>query len=318
MLCEGDGWITCHCEEEADEHFIEAVNGDEDSMRKMEEAKQEVSSAGMLLVSDPGWKRLLKEKLIQACKDKNTLKGEKFEEIFKEVEKAGKATCLVRRRGSSYRNGGTGTGLLMFPKSPHGWLTITNNHLIKNDEEAKLAEVIFDFEVDGSQEGTKIFQVSRVVSKDFRTDDPEDVTHLDFSILALKSSGEDEAYLAERAVMFEETARVNACSNNALLGACGLTFLPLIAFSHPRGLAKRISIGKYPSNTETYPIAHIKHQLPTTKGSSGANLLFSFPESGPKFRHWLAAFLHYRHGRAVAWQAIGPKLREDFCSLEAR
>jgi len=90
MLCEGDGWITCHCEEEADEYFIEAVNGDEDSMRKIEEAKQEVSSAGMLLVSDPGWKRLLKEKLIEACKDKNTLKGEKFEDIFKRWRKLGK------------------------------------------------------------------------------------------------------------------------------------------------------------------------------------------------------------------------------------
>ena len=118
MLCEGDGWITCHCEEDAEEYFIEAVNGDKDSMRKMEEAKQEVSSAGMLLVSDPGWKRLLKEKLIEACKDKNTLKGEKFEDIFKAVEKAGKATCFVQRRGSSYRNGGTGTCLLYTSPSP--------------------------------------------------------------------------------------------------------------------------------------------------------------------------------------------------------
>lgn len=318
MFCKKDGWKTCDCEQEADEHFFEEEEGDEDRMRRMENAKQEVSTAGLLPFSDPGWKCRLKENLIEACQDKDTLKEENFEEIFKQVEKAGKATCFILRGDSSLRDGGNGTGLLISPKSPHGWLTITNNHVIKDDEEAKVAKVIFDFEVDGSKEGTKIFQVSRVVSKDVHTDDPEDVTHLDFSILALKSSGEDEAYLAERAVMFEETARVNACSNNAFLGAFGFTFLPLIAFSHPRGLAKRISIGKYPSNTERYPIAHIKHQLPTAKGSSGANLLYSFPESGPKFRDWLAAFLHYRHGRAVAWQAIAPKLREDFCSLEAR
>ncbi|XP_044170946.1 uncharacterized protein LOC122955273 [Acropora millepora] len=317
MFCEGDGWKTCDCEEEADEHFFGEEEGDEDSKSKMEKAKQEVSSAGMLLVSDPEWKRLLKEKLTEACKNEDTLKEEDFEESFKVVEKAGKATCFILRSHSHLRDGGCGTGFLISPKSPYGWLTITNNHVIKNDEEAKVAKVIFDFEVDGRTEGTKTFQVSRVVSKDLPTVDTEDVSHLDFSILVLECSVADEAYLKERAVLFEETARVNASSNNSLLGMHGLTFLPLIAFSHPRGLAKRLSIGKYPSNTEKYPIAHIKHQLPTTKGSSGANLLFSFPGTGPKFRHWLAAFLHYRHGRAVAWQAIGPKLREDFCSLEA-
>ena len=318
MLCEKDGWKTCDCEQEADEHFFDEEEGDEDRMRRMENAKQEVRRAGLLPLSDTGWKGLLKEKLIEACQDKDTLKEENFKEIFKEVEKAGKATCFILRGDSSLRGGGNGTGLLIAPKSPYGWLTITNNHVIGDDEEAKVAKVIFDFEEDGRKLGTKTFQVSRVVSKDLPTVDSEDVTNLDFSILALKSSVEDEAYLKERAMLFEESDRVNASSINALLDICGFTFLPLIAFSHPRGLAKRLSIGKYPSNTEKYPIAHIKHTLPTTKGSSGANLLFSFPESGPKFRHWVAAFLHYRHWRAVAWQAIAPKLREDFCSLEAR
>ena len=95
-------------------------------------------------------------------------------------------------------------------------------------------------------------------------------------------------------------------SIEGFLRLCGLEFLPLIAFSHPLGLAKRLRIGEFPSNTETQPIAHIKHDLPTKRGSSGANLLFLFPNSGPKFRDWSAAFLHYRHGLAVAWKAIAP------------
>lgn len=233
MFCEEDGWKTCHCEEEADEHFFEEEEGDEDSKRKMEKAKKEVSSAGLLLVSDPGWKCRLKEKLIEACKDKDTLKEEKFEEIFEEVEKAGKATCFILRGQSPLRKGGNGTGLLISPRSPYGWLTITNNHVIMDDEEAKMAKVVFDFEVDGTKEGTKIFQVSRVVSKDLPTVDPKDESHLDFSILALESSEEDEAYLQERATLFEESARVNASSNNWICVAFRfyhlLRFLILVA-----------------------------------------------------------------------------------------
>ena len=196
--CKGDGWITCHCKEEANEE-----DGDEDRKRRMEDAQQEagmrlvsvfrccccerkgdedricrtedtLTSKGMLLVSEQGWKCKLKEKLREACTDENTLKEEEFEKLFESVEKAGKATCLIHRKGvkgGDSRGGGKGTGLLISPKSPHGWLVITNNHVTKDDEEAELAEVKFDFEVDGSEEGTKTFKVDRVVSKDFRTVD---------------------------------------------------------------------------------------------------------------------------------------------------
>ena len=315
MDCGGGGWKSCQCEEEADDYFIEEEDGDEDRNSKRRNAQKEVKNAGMLLVSEKEWKTKLKEKLIQACKDKNTLEEADFEEIFEKVERAGKATCFVVRR-SNCRKCGSGTGLLISPKSVYGWLIITNNHLSKDEEEAKLAEVHFDYEVEGSKESIKMFEVSRVVSKDLRTDNPEDVSHLDFTILALKSDEKDDAYLKERAMLFEESARVNAYSNAGLLDMCGLQFVPLIAFSHPRGLAKRLSIAQYPSECEKYPIAHVKHQLPTTKGSSGANLLYPCP--GSNFRDWWAAFLHYRHGRAVAWQAIGPMLRKDLNTPETQ
>lgn len=79
-------------------------------------------SAGMLLVSNGEWKYKLKEKLNEACTDKNTLKGEEFQQIYKSVEEAGKATCLVLRGARSCRRGGCGTGLLIVPKSKYGWL----------------------------------------------------------------------------------------------------------------------------------------------------------------------------------------------------
>ena len=313
MYCGGDGWKSCQCEEEADDYLIEEEDDDEDRNSRKKKAQEEVKNAGMLLVSEQEWKTELKETLIQACKDKNTLTEPDFEEIFEKVERAGKATCYVIRRS---RKRGSGTGLLIFPKSVYGWLIITNNHVIKDEEEAKLAEVHFDYEVEGSKERIKMFEVSRVVSKDLRTDNPEDVSHLDFTILALKSDEKDDAYLKERAMSFEETARVNAYSNTRLLDMLGLQFVPLIAFSHPHGLAKRLSIAQYPKECEKYPIGHVNHQLPTTKGSSGANLLYPCP--GSNFRDWWAAFLHYRHGRAVAWQAIGPVLRKDLNTPETQ
>ena len=68
------------------------------------------------------------------------------------------------------------------------------------------------------------------------------------------------------------------CSNRQFLDMVKLNFPPMIAFSHPHGLAKRISIGQYPTVIEEYPAAHITHDLPTTTGSSGTNLLVTFVE----------------------------------------
>lgn len=95
----------------------------------------------------------------------------------------------------------------------------------------------------------------------------------------------------------------------------GLESLPLIMFSHPRSLALRISVGRCPTEMGEYPVSHIRHSLPTLCGSSGANILFS-SIIDKKFQYWLTAFVHYRHGCAVAWQAIGPQIREYFESID--
>lgn len=334
-MAEIDAWKTSSDEEEADDLFSE--EGDDDQVKgKKEKAQEEMKEAGMLLVSGSEWKDKLKETLIQASKDKAP-KSPDFSNAVKEVERAGKATCLVRRKtnGNSRLErlenmkdkealkkakngkGGTGTGFLMFPKHGKcGWLVITNNHVIMDEDEAESAEVIFDHLDDDSLNQTKKFKVKKLVSKDIPTKNAKDLTSLDFSVLALESGDKDEDYLKNCAMPFEETARVNACTNETMLNLCGLQFTPIIAFSHGHGLGKRFSIGKFPDKCEDYPTAHIKHSLPTARGSSGANLIVALPNIKPLFVDWGAAFVHYRHGCAVAWQVIGPVVRKDFSSHE--
>ena len=333
-MSEMDPWKTRFEEEEADDLFIE--EGDDDKAKgKKEKAQEEMEKEGMLLVSGPEWKEKLKERLIEACKNEEIAKTVASNDaIMENIEKVSKATCLVRRLKNSKcreeylkgigdderlekaKNGkrGGGTGFLMFPKSPFGWLVITNNHVIMDEEEATSAEVIFDHVDDNSTAQTKTFKVKQLVSKDLPTADAKDETSLDFSVLALESGGTEEKYLENRSLGFEETTRVNAGAVEEMLKVCGLKFNPIIAFSHPHGLGKRLSIlENYPEDCGQYPIAHIKHKLPTRRGSSGANLICAEVGSDPQklFVNWLAAFVHYRHGHAVAWQAIGPAVRED-------
>ena len=333
-MAETDPWKTRSDEEEAEDLFLEE-GGDEETERERRKAQDELKNAGMLLVSARrDWEAKLKETLIQACKDetKNTLASD--DTIFENVEKASKATCLVVRRTNSkcrleylektkdYKRlkkaqkgkGGTGTGFLMSPESRSGWLVMTNNHVIMDEEEAKSAEVYFDHLDDYSKENTKCFKVKQLVSKDIPTKHSKDFTSLDFSVLALESdeTPEDTKFLNEHAMLFDDTGRVSVCRHATILNMCGLNFSPIIAFSHPHGLGKRLSIGKYPDECEE---SHIKHNLPTAPGSSGANLICSYPERHDKFSIWWAAFVHYREHHAVAWQAIGPVLRKDFSLL---
>ena len=338
-MAETDPWKNPSEEEEADDLFIE--EGDDDEVKgKKKQAQEEMEKEGMLLVSGSEWKEAVKETLTEACKNKETASTVKSNDtIMENIEKVSKATCLVVRRSNGKgrlkhleeigdherlekaKNGkrGGGTGFLMFPKSPFGWLVITNNHVIMDDEEAKSAEVIFDHLYDHSTDQTKTFKVKQLVSSNIRTKNAQDETSLDFSVLALESDATEKEYLEDCALGFEETTRVNAGAVEEMLKARGLKFNPIIAFSHPHGLGKRLSILKnYPEDCGKYPIAHIKHKLPTRRGSSGANLICAEVGSDPQklFVNWLAAFVHYRHGHAVAWQAIGPAVREDLSKLK--
>lgn len=319
---------TSSDEEEADDLFFEEEGDEESNRKKREAAQEETENAGMLLVARPEWRENLQERLTEACIAEVT-DAIAWKAVFEMVERAGKATCYVLRRTNGQtrldrlaekndkqglanakkgRCGG-GTGFLMSPKSNYGWLVITNNHVIMDEEEAKSAEVFFDHLDDDSLANTKRFKVKQLVSKDIPTGSAKDLKSLDFSILALESADGDEKYLKESAsIEFEETARVNEFANKSVVKMCGLEFIPIIAFSHPHGLGKRLSIGKYPEKCEKYPITHIKHELATARGSSGANLMYCYSS---KFDSWWACFLHYRKHNAVAWQAIAPVLRED-------
>lgn len=96
--------------------------------------------------------------------------------------------------------GACGTGFLIFPKSKHGWLVITNNHVIMNKEEAKDAKVVFDYLVDFSNEGSCSFKVSGVLSKSDRTRHTNDFESLDYSLLTLQVEPDQDKYLLDRAL----------------------------------------------------------------------------------------------------------------------
>lgn len=319
---------TSSDEEEADDLFFEEEGDEESNRKKRDAAQEEMKQAGMWLVAGQEWREKLKKTLIEACTSEAPSAID-WETVFESVERAGKATCYVRRRTNSKirlerlakkqkaeksKSGGGGTGFLMFPKSKYGWLVITNNHVIMDEKEAKSAEVLFNHLDDVSLAKTKRIKVKQIVSKDIPTESDKDLKSLDFSLLALEPAGDDERYLKECAsVIFDENGGVNACAIESVLKMRGLQFTPTIAFHHPHSLGKRLSFGKYPDKCETYPIEHIKHELATAKGSSGANLLFCYSN---KFDDWWAGFVHYRKHNAVAWQAIGPVLREDFALLK--
>lgn len=294
--------------------------------------REEAREQGMIQVHANGWKEEVNQKI------KEITGKECGEEALAEIEKASKATCVVRRmkdsaervqyykdlaemsdgkekkcnREAKSSDGGVGTGLLLYHRHINvGYIVITNNHVIMNKEEAMDAKVTFDYHRDGEKEGMTKVEVHDFIAYSPRTTSVDDTVNLDFSFLVLNDEDADvKDFLRYRGAMCEETVRIQATAEKVILDQVGLKACPLIMFSHPRNLAMRISIGAFPEEIKGYPVSHIKHYLPSSKGSSGANLLVASPVD-TTFTTWDAAFLHYRHGCAVAWQVIGPKLRKQ-------
>lgn len=247
-------------------------------------------------------KGLAREAEIEEKKAEEEQDAEKKEKMMKKKEYHEKK---ARNKGL-----GVGTGLLLYPQSPLGYLVITNNHIIMNKEEAKGAQVVFDYLIDDSKECIRMYGVRQLFAWSPLTKSAEDQATLDFSVLVLEAQRNDP-YLEDRSIMFEETARIQPISQENLKRFVGVKALPLIMFSHPLNLAMRVSVGPYPDKLEHYPVGHVEHCLPTDMGSSGANLLFSSADD-KSFTVWKGAFVHFRHGCAVAWQSIGPLLRDSF------
>lgn len=328
-------WNTRSDEEEADDLFFDEED-DAETKRKKKEAQEECKRAGMLLVSERWeWRGRLYSKMTQlwnSCRDYLMI-GERpeFDRIIEGLSEAEHATCYVRRRTNSEnrlehlakigdnqrldkaKKGicGAGTGLLFVPGnalnrlSKLPLLVITNNHVIMDEEEAKSAEVIFDHLDDDSAANTKRFKVKELLWRDLPTESNQDVRSLDFSVLSLEvGDPELRRYLERNALRYHSWSTITT----AVTVYEEHRYWPIVAFSHPHGLGKRISIGEFSSISlcEPYPTPHIKHDLPTLRGSSGASLLYCLSrlELGPANQGWRAAFVHYRHNRAVAWQGI--------------
>ena len=204
---------------------------------------------------------------------------------------------------------GTGTGMKMIR---HRWYdkysqfsqglhrVVTNNHVIMNKEEAKYATVTFDYHSDDNGVtgcGTRTFTVCDLVEPLCCTTDSGYKTNLDYSILVLRAENDDDHQFLKARGLFKEFHE----PPHEFPEFSNTWVHPALMFSHPRGLAMRVSVGKYPDVTVGEHVSHVKHSLPSCMGSSGANILIS---GETKFREWDALFLHYRHGWAVSHRAI--------------
>lgn len=322
-------WTRRYEEEEADDLFREEEDP-QDEHPMLKEKQKDVKEKGMLQVrTQEDWSE---EVLRHLGLDNSRPLNANLQTILDEIEKAGKATCYVQRKHNSkeredfhgtlkddarlsaegrkhhrekYQNvldgkGGSGTGFLISPKHAiYDWLVVTNNHVIMNKDEADDALVVFDYLHDNSNRGSKTFHVAEFVCGSPRTESADDYNTLDYSLLSLKCEDvSDNQFLEQHAMLFEETFRVQwGCQKGSAM----------LAFSHPHGLSKRISLGSFDRNLEEYPVKHIRHSLPTTTGSSGSNICIPDATSPEKHENetWLSVFIHYRASLAVGWQAIG-------------
>ncbi len=241
------------------------------------------------------------------------------------VEEVAKATCLVvRNRGSQeryeyhvkkardtslsakdredhqaqaercFKKPGCGTGLLMRADLRFA-LIITANHLIMNDDEAKNAEVYFDYVEDGEWDEKKKFKLASLVlvTRMSRTDHEEDYTNLDCSMLVVKVRNEEEdQFLRDHAL---------SGSLNEALDETSLENLPILMISHPHSLGQRLSYGRGLAVVNR-GLSHVKHTLGSCKGSSGG-FVFAIEEDDGRL-YITSVCTHYRHQRGVLWGRI--------------
>ena len=303
----------------------------EDEEDSLEDKRKEVKGEGMIQVDRQGnWLKEVIEKLPP------TFSGKIGEETLTAIKEASKATCLVLRkhnsqerieyhkrltqdktleeeerldhdqRAKSAEKGvvASGTGMKIDPHFSDGFhMVTTNNHVIMNDEEARSAVVMFDYHIDGDRKtGTKVYKVRSLLETFPRTTGTADTVNVDYSLLELEAEGNDP-FLLSRGI------RERDYNPPHELGDEHLDTYPVLMFSHPRGLAMRVSVGRYPDVAIGECISHIKHNHPSCKGSSGASLLVS---TEVEFREWVATFLHYRHHWAVTHRAIYLKGVEEY------
>ena len=304
----------------------------EDEEASLEDKQQEVGGKGMIQVDlEDKWLDEVKKKLQE-------ITGETVDkEDLMAIKEASKATCLVLRKHNSQERiqyhkrlaqdetleeedrkdhdqratlaekgvVASGTGMkLASNRGAKVHFVVTNNHVIMNDEEARSAEVIFDYHIDGDRKnGTIEYKVRFLIDSSPRTTGTGDRVNLDYSVLELEAEGNDP-FLLSRGIKECDNKSPHENYDNK----DDLKRLPVLMFSHPRGLAMRVSVGMYPDVAKEC-ISHINHNLPSCKGSSGASLLVS---ADGEFRKWVATFLHYRHGWAVTHRAIYLKEVEEF------
>ncbi len=217
------------------------------------------------------------------------------------------ATCLVKRGQD------TGSGMLVMADDL-GFCVYTCNHCVPDDNAARETNVIFDYDQnDGKIDKLRSFDVTLEASSvPWTTEDEMDQDHLDYSMLKLQVATKDdrdflEARAGERRHLMLPVD-IFPTSDDILVAIPGAPkYDILFMFSHPRGLAKRLSAGRRVPEVGTRPHTHYRLRLPHLRGSSGGNVLCC-PPAGATYKHWWSVAMCNAGDdadcAAVAWSAL--------------
>ena len=132
-----------------------------------------------------------------------------------------------------------------------------------------------------------MFKVEWVGAFSLHSSAVHDGQMFDYSILRLdRKNDEDDAFLDELKGLHCNLSSFVQGSTALRQDATGNVSLPLFMFSHPRGVAKRLSVGTYPTEgIQNDPIPHIVHDVPTLAGCSASSVVHCTagkkPDSAP-------------------------------------
>ena len=218
------------------------------------------------------WCNITKNRNINFNTNRNVFNKEVnlyISEVIEGVDKACSAVCkiLLPQRKES------GTGFLISPRQPEGWMVLTNQHVIPDCFTVKTALVYFKDQEKPfhTTNPTAMYTGSRIKDRKSTPLNDLDETTLDFTAFFLKT--DDDRYMTEIAIPIKHT--LSSMDNNFV-----------IILSYPKRIIK-ISFGHIKVNESG---THAEHTAKTWVGSSGAPLLYFLQYPEP---HCVPLFLHY-------------------------
>ena len=254
--------------------------------------------------------------------------------VTKEIIRKIDGVVRVQRKGSTSREHGTGTGIVVrlnrsdtyytprhnpiFPKR-HDFAILTSNHVVANDTEVQGSTIDFFYNAAAGNEvqgcpplGVVTKSVTHLITLSPRVPGGTQASHekMDFSILEF-DVGTDQEFINKLGdVSFYLNEFLDSLPGHGFPGFPDRPLipftrpLPLVAIGHPHGSNKRISFGKV-SETEVDKLCSqdddhysTKYDLTTCFGSSGCPVLAIQVNSKGHMRAVLQ-FLHFKTGCGI-------------------